>query len=139
MSFLLTIFEKQNKIIMEKLTIKELKQRKELFLDLFADGKSVIANEFNISLEQLKNKHFVYAYYSCGDYSGDAYLLFIENDKLYEVDAGHCSCYGLEEQFNPEEVPIEVLYYRIENNKWNSHHLQVALALPIDRKEVEGE
>lgn len=123
---------------MERLTIKDLKQRKELFLDLFADGKSAISSEFDIPLEELNNKHFVYAYYSYEDYSGDAYLLFIENDKLYEVDAGHCSCYGLEDQFNPEEVPIEVLYDRIENNKWNSHHLKTALALPIDGKEVEG-
>ena len=121
---------------MKKLTIKELKQRKELFLDLFADGKSVIADEFHISLEQLENKHFVYSYYSYESYSGDAYLLFIENDKLYEVDAGHCSCYGLEGQFNPEEVVIEVLYDRLENKKWNWYHLQAALALPIDGKEL---
>lgn len=123
---------------MERLTIKDLKQRNELFLDLFADGKSAIASEFNIPLEELNNKHFVYAYYSYECYSGDAYLLFIEKDKLYEVDAGHCSCYGLEGQFNPEEVPIEVLYYRLENNKWNSNHLETILAIPIDGKEVEG-
>ena len=123
---------------MEKLTIKELKQRKELFLDLFADGKSDIALEFDIPLEQLENKHFVYAYYSYEDYQGDAYLLFIENDKLYEVDAHHCSCYGLEGQFEPEEVPIEVLYYRLENKIWNWDHLEVAFALPIDGKEVES-
>ena len=123
---------------MEKLTTKELKQRKELFIDIFADGKSAIAYYFDIPLEQLENKHFVYAYYYDEDYLGDAYLLFIENDKLYEVVANHCSCYGLEGQFEPEEVPIEVLYDRLENKKWNWDHLQVALALPIDVKEVKS-
>lgn len=105
-----------------------------MFLDLFADGKSAIAYHFDIPLEQLENKHFVYSHYSWEDYLGDAYLLFIENDKLYEVVGHHCSCYELEGQFEPEEVPIEVLYDRLENKKWNWEHLQVALALPIEEK-----
>lgn len=108
----------------KKLTIKELKQRDELFLDFFSGGKSEIARQFSIPLDELKDKHFLYAHYSYpyDDYTAEAYLLFIENDKLYEVDAGHCSCYGLEGQFEPEEVPIEVLYHRIENNNWKSDH-----------------
>lgn len=108
-------------------TLEELKQQQSIFLDLFKDGKEPIAHEFDIDVERLDNIYILYAYYSYEDYSGDAYLLFIENNKIYEVDAGHCSCHGLEGQFKPEEVPIEVLYYRLNNKKWNWYHLEEVL------------
>lgn len=38
-----------------------------------------------------------------------------EDGKLYEVNAGHCSCYGLENQWTPEETNIEALKHRLIN------------------------
>lgn len=108
-------------------TIEQLKKQESIFLDLFSDGKKSISREFDISISELDDIHFLYAYYSYEDYSGNAYLLFIKDDKIYEIDAGHCSCYGLEDQFNPEEVPIEVLYDRLNNKKWNYEHLEDVL------------
>lgn len=54
------------------------------------------------------------ASYSNEDYSGDAFVLFRKGDKLYEVNGGHCSCYGLEGQWEPEETNVEALRHRLE-------------------------
>jgi hypothetical protein len=54
------------------------------------------------------------AYYSYENYSGDAFVLFRRDGKLYEVNGGHCSCYGLEGQWEPEETTAEALRHRIE-------------------------
>lgn len=51
-------------------------------------------------------KHLVllYADYTYEDYSGDAYVLGYnkENKKFFEVHGSHCSCYGLEGQWDEE-------------------------------------
>ena len=44
------------------------------------------------------------AAYTYEDYSGSAYVLFERDGKLWCVNGGHCSCYGLEGQWTPEEV-----------------------------------
>jgi hypothetical protein len=51
------------------------------------------------------------AYYSYEDYSGDAAVIVRGRDGvLREVYGSHCSCYGLEDQWKPEEVvPSELL------------------------------
>ncbi len=56
-----------------------------------------------------------YAYYQYRDYSGSALVLFSQGDKLYEVNGSHCSCYGLEGQWSPEETTVESLKFRLEN------------------------
>lgn len=54
------------------------------------------------------------ASYSYENYSGDAFVLFRREGKFYEVNGSHCSCYGLEGQWEPEEVTIDALRYRLE-------------------------
>lgn len=44
-----------------------------------------------------------FATYSYEDYSGNSEVLFYDKGKYYWVSAGHCSCYGLEGQFDPVE------------------------------------
>lgn len=52
------------------------------------------------------------AWYGYGDYSGDSFVLYEKDWKLYEVNGGHCSCSGLEGQWKPEETSIEALRMR---------------------------
>ena len=53
-----------------------------------------------------------------GDYDMSAFGILLGKDgKLYEVEGSHCSCYALEGQFEPEEVTVEELEFRIKNNK----------------------
>lgn len=79
--------------------------------DLFGCNEDII-REFAITSEQLESVEILYAYYSYEDYSGDAHVIFRKDGKLYEVNGSHCSCYGLEGQWEPEETSVEALLFR---------------------------
>ena len=66
-----------------------------------------IEQEFQVKLED--SIEILFAFYDYESYEGDAYVLFRQHDKLYEVYGGHCSCYGLEGQWSPEDTTIEFL------------------------------
>jgi len=78
--------------------------------------------DFNISESDLEGAEILLADYTYEDYEGSAFVLFVRDGKLYEVNAGHCSCYGLSEQdysgdtttqFQPEETTKEAIIKRI--------------------------
>jgi len=77
----------------------------------FKDIHSV-REAFNIPQEALLAKEVLFAWYGYGSYSGNAVVLFLREGKLYEVTAGHCSCYGIEDQWKPCEVSWEQLAMR---------------------------
>jgi hypothetical protein len=59
------------------------------------------------------DKRFVLLYgdYTYEDYSGDAYVLGYDKQekKFFEVHGSHCSCYGLEDQWDVEYCSLEEL------------------------------
>lgn len=59
--------------------------------------------------ETYKNIEILWAEYDMDGYEGSAFVLFRKDGKLYRVDGSHCSCYGLEGQWLPEETSWEVL------------------------------
>jgi hypothetical protein len=68
-----------------------------------------------------KDHEVLFASYGTENYEGDAIVVFEYNDKLYEVNGGHCSCYGLaeesyagetESQWDPEETSWAALKMR---------------------------
>ena len=67
----------------------------------------------------------IVAYYSYEDYSGDALVIYKENGKLYEVTGGHCSCYGLEGQWEPEEINKEYILHKINEGRWLYYEVEV--------------
>jgi hypothetical protein len=75
-----------------------------LFSEEFDSIKSIEDN-FDIKLDD--GEEILAACYNIGGYEGDAYVLFRQNGKLFEVFASHCSCYGLEGQWSPEETTLE--------------------------------
>lgn len=70
------------------------------------------ASSFEASLGDLE---ILLSYYSCEGYEGDAFVLFRKDGKLYEVNVGHCSCSGLEGQWEPEETTVTSMRHRIEH------------------------
>lgn len=67
----------------------------------------------------LKDAQVLFAYYSYEDYSGSSLVIFSKDGKLYEVNGSHCSCYGLEGQWNPEETTFDFIEMRfIENSSY---------------------
>ena len=49
------------------------------------------------------------AVYDAHDYEGYADVIYRQGDRYYWVHGSHCSCYGLEGQFDPEEYSAELL------------------------------
>ena len=58
-------------------------------------------------------ENVLFASYTTGSYDGCATVLFKQEDKIYEVYGSHCSCNGLEECWEPDEVTWEALALRI--------------------------
>ena len=82
------------------------------FFGDFTDRESVL-RQFDVKEEDFVNSEIIFAIYSCEGYEGSAFVLFKKDESLFEVNGGHCSCYGLEGQFEPEETTVEALRYRI--------------------------
>lgn len=66
-----------------------------------------------IAIDKFKEINILFASYGQDNYSGDAWVLFEKNGKLYEVNGSHCSCYGLEGQWDAEEVVLPELENRL--------------------------
>lgn len=83
---------------------------------------SDVQREFATDAPEPSN--LIVAYYEYENYEGDAYVCWRDGDDVYEVHGGHCSCYGLEGQFEPEKVNInthrEALRRTEVSNWWYS-------------------
>ena len=89
-----------------------------MYLGIFSNKDDVI-QEFNIKgLDE--NIEILFAHYDYADYEGYAFVLFERNGQLYEVNCSHCSCYGLEGQWSPEETSVEELQHRMDNGNLGS-------------------
>lgn len=71
-----------------------------------------MAQDFQISIKELESINIIVASYTYENYTGDAFVLFEKGGVFYEVNGSHCSCYGLENQWEPEETDIDVLEKR---------------------------
>ena len=84
--------------------------------------KEDVLREFSYSytsvdddMKENQDINILLAIYTYEYYDGSAFVLFERGGRLYEVNGGHCSCYGLEGQWEPEETSVEALRHRIEN------------------------
>lgn len=93
--------------------------------------------------EKWKNIKVLLASYAYENYEGDAFVLFRRDGKLYEVNGSHCSCYGLEGQWSPEETSIEALRKRLTDGtlgmgRYGGGNVFASqLATVLDRIELE--
>ncbi len=69
----------------------------------FSVRNDIIQN-FQLEPNSLDGMFFIQASYDICGYDGNADILYVQNGKLFEVHGGHCSCYGLEGQWSPEET-----------------------------------
>src|SRR5688572_23578212 len=83
----------------------------QIYFDNFTCVDDVIAN-FNISERDLEGCEIIYAHYDTPEYEGYACVIFIKDGVLYEVNGSHCSCNGLEDQWEPEETTVLALLSR---------------------------
>lgn len=83
-----------------------------MYLGSFEDKEDVI-NQFAIDEKELEGAKILFAEYEQDGYDGSAFVLFTRNGKLYEVNGSHCSCFGLEGQWEPEETLVAAIDRRM--------------------------
>lgn len=69
------------------------------------DSRKNLEREFDVRLG--KDTKILFAFYDNGGYEGSATVVFSKGEKLYHVYGSHCSCYGLEGQWQPEETTVK--------------------------------
>lgn len=92
-------------------TTEEIFKQTPVFLHFF-ENKEEVFKEFKA--QDTEKINILFASYGCANYQGDAFVLFEKDGNLFEVNGGHCSCYGLEDQWSPEETNLKVLKFRLE-------------------------
>ena len=88
------------------------------YLGNFDNDGDVFGN-FEVSKNDQRGVFILLAFYGCADYEGNAFVLFIKDGQLYEVHGSHCSCNGLEGQWQPEETSweaLKVMYLESDNS-----------------------
>lgn len=55
------------------------------------------------------SEEILFAQYGSGGYDGSCLVLFEQDGKVFSVEGGHCSCYGLEDQWSPVETSWKAL------------------------------
>ena len=75
-------------------------------------GLDSMLSDFEI--DSVGDFNVLVARYDQEDYEGSAFVLLEKEGQLYEVYASHCSCFGLEYQFEPKPVSIDDLKANLE-------------------------
>lgn len=111
-----------------------------IYLYDFNDREDVEREFGNYGDLDLSYADILLASYTYEDYSGSAFVLFkdIRDGKLYEVNGSHCSCYGLEGQWEPEETDIASLRHRLKEGdlgNYSSNRFDKELEEVLDNME----
>jgi hypothetical protein len=73
------------------------------------------------------DENIVVAGYDYESYEGEAWVLYKNDDgNLYEVNGSHCSCHGLEGQWEPEATSWDAL--AIRDDQWSLTAVKDAVA-----------
>lgn len=81
------------------------------YFDIFESSEDVL-KQFEAPKGALDNSEVLFARYECEGYEGDALVVYRKDGKLWEVNGYHCSCMGLEGQWEPEETSPQALAKR---------------------------
>lgn len=82
-----------------------------MYLTNFEKTEDIIT-EYQAPKDALDGAKIHLAWYGYGSYCGDSLVIFEKDGKLYEVNGSHCSCHGLEGQWQPEETSWAALNMR---------------------------
>lgn len=83
-----------------------------------------VVREFGITPSELEGVEIIYAEYDYEYYCGDAWVIFVKEDKLYEVVGSHCSCNALEDCWEPSLSSVKAILMRPNVDKAVKQMLQ---------------
>lgn len=76
---------------------------------------------------------YVYAWYAYVEYSGDAVVIYSDDGvDFFVVEGSHCSCYGLEDQWDPSKHSLEEILKMTEPQKGKYYGLYGMAAVASD-------
>lgn len=91
---------------------------KNTYQNLFESWDDV---QLEFGMEEPEPDQVILATYEYEDYSGTADVIYRDGDKYYWVRGSHCSCNGLEGQWEPEEYTKELLIKSLEKGGWKEY------------------
>lgn len=100
--------------------LEEIIIQEPVFLNAWSNEDEVFKDFATTKGKEVK---VLFASYGCDNYEGDAFVLLAENGVLYEASGAHCSCYGLEGQWEPEEVVLEEIEHRLIEGEFGTDSL----------------
>lgn len=86
---------------------------KSTFKNDFEDADNVFC-AYDVPKEKRDGIEIIFADYTYKGYSGYSQVIFKENGSFYEVHGSHCSCFGLEGQWEPELIETETYRARMD-------------------------
>lgn len=123
------------------LTVGKIMQ---VYFEIFNSKKDVL-KEYDILESEISEYDVLFAYYTYEFYEGESLVILKSktDGNLYEVNGSHCSCYGLEGQWEPEQTTVDALMKRdtgffndIVKQHIQSHLDKFALQKEIKRPSV---
>lgn len=116
-------------------------QVKDVFTDFDGSRWSHYRDDDAIPVEEkpeFKGAEILLASYGTPAYEGYAFVLFHRDGKLFEVNGSHCSCFGLEGQWDPEETTTEALRHRMKEGNlggggWDENPFAAELSRVLDK------
>lgn len=75
-----------------------------------------VQNQFSMS--EPEPEDVIIASYDIDSFQGSAFVVYRNGENYYTVSGEHCSCYGLEEQWEPEVYTKELLISSLEKSKY---------------------
>ena len=63
----------------------------------------------------------LFAMYDVDGYEGSARVVYRQGNRFFYVHGAHCSCYGLEGQWDPEEYSAEQFVAAYERGWWKHY------------------
>ncbi len=99
--------------------------------DLFSNWTDV---QQQYRMSEPEPDEVIYAgYNNGGDYSADSIVLYRNGDKYYLNTGSHCSCYGLENQWDPEEYDLQTLIAAFAKGTTKGYYSYPAFAAAFQR------
>ncbi len=100
---------------------------------VFADFSCFYHDDGTDKKAKFDHVEILVASYTYEDYSGNAFVLFRDtrDGLLYEVNGGHCSCFGLEGQWEPEATSVDALRHRVKDG-WFDDGVKEAIQTVLD-------
>lgn len=83
----------------------------------FSDWADVIGQFGPVPDHDMTEPELAYAVYSTPAYEGSATVVYRRDGQWFENSGGHCSCYGLEDQWGPTPLDPQVHLTALTNGK----------------------